>query len=301
MNRQDIIEMINATPAERIGILDFVKDKFIRNYNACNTGNQGELMYHRQLVHFNQIIAGSEKLRNADRFSLYACFVTAAANGYSLDPADNTVYLIPKGGRAHLWRQAGAHIHRLIRTNQIRHAEQVQLVYKGDTFTASKGKVLKHDQNFMGDEIIAGYIEFILTDGQSRFFIYRPSDWLGWRQKSDVPNGANWNFNNSGQPEAGFLKTKIAKHAATEKVWATGMQPVAPDAFQDVEIESDDVPTDTATPVPMPAASSIPPEVHIHQGGHATGQSGVAGGASPAGVTSTGPVKTQPAADDDSF
>ena len=254
MNRVNIIELINNTPATKIAVLDFVKDKFIQNYNACNPDKQGELMYHRQLIHFNQIINGSDKLKNADKFSLYACFVTAAANGYSLDPADNTVYLIPKGGKAHLWRQAGAHVHRLIRSNQIRHAEQVQLVYKGDNFMASKGRVIKHEQNFMGDEIIAGYQEFVLPDGQSRYFIYRPSNWESWRSKSDVPDGANWNFKGTNQPEEGFLKTKITKHACTEKVWATGMNPISPDAFQDVEIESDDIPSDL---VNMPTASVV--------------------------------------------
>lgn len=237
--RTEIIEIIRNTPPGRIASLDFVRDRFIQNYNACNPDKQGELMYHKQMIHFNQIIAGSEKLQNCDRFSLYACFATAAANGYSLDPADNTVYLVPKGGKACLWRQAGAHIHRLIRSNQITRAEQVQIVYKGDDFLASKGRVIKHNQAFASDEMIVGYQEFILPDGLSRFFIYSKFQWADWKAKSDVPNGDNWNWKNSGQPESGFLKTKITKHAATEKVWATGMQPIAPETFQDVEIESD--------------------------------------------------------------
>lgn len=259
MRRQDIIETINATPAGRIASLAFVQEKFIQNYNACNPDKQGELMYHRQMVHFNQIIAGSQKLQNSDRFSLYACFVTAAANGYSLDPADNTVYLVPKGGKAVLWRQAGAHVHRLIRTNQISRAEQVQLVYKGDVFKVMKSTVLEHIQNFGSNEIIAAYQEFILPDGKSRYFIYRQSNWDEWRLKSDVPDGENWNWKGSGQPREGFLKTKITKHACMEKVWATGMNPIVPDSFQDVEIETDDDLSDTVdTPTGPVASSSIP-------------------------------------------
>lgn len=269
-NRVQIIEIINSTPADRIASLDFVRDRFIQNYNACNPDKQGELMYHKQMIHFNQIIAGSEKLQQCNRFSLYACFATAAANGYSLDPADCTVYLIPKGGKAHLWRQAGAHIHRLIRSNQISRAEQVQIVFKGDNFLASKGRVLKHEQSFMSNEMVCAYQEFVLPDGLSRYFIYSKFDWEGWRQKSDVPNGSNWNFNNTNQPEPGFLKTKITKHAATEKVWATGMQPIAPESFQDVEIESDALelppaggdfqePTQTPTKLDTPPATGTAP------------------------------------------
>lgn len=270
--RLQIIEVIRSTPAGQIASLDFVRDRFIQNYNACNPDKQGELMYHKQMIHFNQIIAGSEKLQQCDRFSLYACFATAAANGYSLDPADNTVYLIPKGGKACLWRQAGAHIHRLIRSNQISRAEQVQIVYKGDDFLASKGRVIKHNQAFASDEMICAYQEFVLPDGLSRFFIYSKFQWADWRAKSDVPNGDNWNWKSSGQPESGFLKTKVTKHAATEKVWATGMQPIAPDSFQDVEIESDSLtvpsagqdfnePAGSATPARLetPAVTSTAP------------------------------------------
>jgi len=247
--RQEIIQMIMDTPPAQIASLPFVKAKFIENYNACNRspdgkpGTEGEMMYHRQQIHFVQIIMADDKtgaaLRGCNPFSLYACFATAAANGYSLDPADNVVYMIPKGGKACLWRQAGAHVHRLIRTNQIRHAEQVQLVYQGDAFRVSKGAVLTHESNFAGEKIIAAYQEFVLPDGKSRYFIYQPSDWTAWRSKSDMPNGPNWNSGPLGQPDPGFLRTKITKHACMEKVWATGMNPIQVETFEDVEIESD--------------------------------------------------------------
>lgn len=242
-NRQEIVQLIMNTPPAQIASLPFVKDKFIQNYNACNPGNQGEMMYHRQQIHFTQAIMADDKtgaaLRACNPFSLYAVFATAAANGYSLDPADNTVYIIPKGGVARLWRQAGAHVHRLMRTNQIAFADQVQIVYAGDNFVVSKGDVKEHDSKFTSEQYLAAYQRFELPDGKSRYFVYRPSDWNLWRSKSDVPDGANWKAGPLGQPDAGFLRTKVTKHACMEKVWATGMQPIIPQEFQDVEIESD--------------------------------------------------------------
>jgi hypothetical protein len=61
-----------------------VKEKFIKNYNLANRSENGDLMYHQQLVYFNQNIASSSQLQNADKFSLYACFITAAVKGYSI-------------------------------------------------------------------------------------------------------------------------------------------------------------------------------------------------------------------------
>src|SRR5690606_15733451 len=114
----------------KIAELEFVKNRFIENYNLANKSNAGDLMYHRQLVHFNQLVSANNQLANADKFSLYACFVTAAANGYSFDPEDNEVYLIARGGKAKLDRQAGAHVRRLKRTGQIKFVEQARLVYQ---------------------------------------------------------------------------------------------------------------------------------------------------------------------------
>jgi hypothetical protein len=58
-----------------------VKEKFIKNYNLANRSENGDLMYHRQLVYFNQSISSSKQLQEADKFSLYACFITASVKG----------------------------------------------------------------------------------------------------------------------------------------------------------------------------------------------------------------------------
>lgn len=253
-NVQTIMQVIQSTPAAQIAELDFVKGKYVENYNACHREKIGELMYHRQVIHFKQAIVGNDKLKSADPFSLYACFATAAVNGYSLDPADGEVYLIPRDGKACLDRQAGAFVRRLIRTGQIQYCEQAKLVYDGDAFRVQNGRVVAHVENFKTDTIIAGYVRMVVDDnGADRFFIYRKSDFESWRKKSPNPrtiqkNGQNgtylkeslWDNGvlNGTQPEPNFLRTKIVKHAAKEKCWATGLTPVVLDHYTEVEIES---------------------------------------------------------------
>ena len=256
MSKNNTLELIQNTAPAKIAELDMVKEKFINNYNLANGSTQGELMYHRQLVHFNQQVLKNQSITNADKFSLYACFVTAAVNGYSFDPEDNEVYLIARGGKACLDRQAGAHVRRLIKTRQIQFAEQSKLVYRGDIFEVENGRVVRHVEKFETEDIIAGYIRFVIDEkGNDRFFIYRKSDFEAWRKKSPNPktiqkNGQNGPYLSESlwdngvidgtQPEPGFLRTKIVKHACKEKCWATGSNPLGVETFEGIEIDAED-------------------------------------------------------------
>lgn len=255
---KNVMQIIQSTPAAQIAELDFVRERYIKNFNACHKEQVGELMYHRNVIHFKQAIANSASLAKCDTFSLYACFATAAVNGYSLDQQDNEVYLIPRGGKACLDRQAGAYVRRLMRTGQIQFAEQTKLVYQEDIFQVENGRVVKHVETFKSDTIVAGYVRMVVDEkGNDRFFIYRRSDWESWRKKSPNPatiqkNSQNgpylseslWDGGTLGgsQPEPNFLRTKIVKHAAKEKCWATGITPANVETFADVEIDTDEVP-----------------------------------------------------------
>lgn len=254
-----VMQVIQQTPPAQIADLDIVRDRYIQNYNACHKEKVGDLMYHRNVIHFKQAIAGSQQLAKCDPFSLYACFATAAVNGYSLDPNDNEVYVIARGGKACLDRQAGAYVRRLMRTQQAQFFEQAKLVYQGDIFQVENGRVLRHVESFQSDVIIAGYVRVVIGDsGEDRFFIYRKSDFESWRKKSTNPatvikrsqdgreytSESLWDNGviNGTQPEPNFLRTKIIKHAAKEKCWATGNTPAQVEVFEDIEIDSDDFP-----------------------------------------------------------
>lgn len=252
-NPKSVMDIIQNTKPQEIAALDFVKNKYIQNYNATNKDKNGELKYHRNMVYFNMLISANDKLKNADKFSLYACFVTAALNDYSLDPEDNDVYLIVRDGKAKLDKQTGAHLKRLIRTEQIKRAEQVKFVMQGDEFEfdEANSKVLKHIRKYVSEIIVVAYIKFELPDGKEVFFKYEKSDWESWRAKSPNPKtvektGQHGKYLSKSlwdnemldgiQPNPGFLRTKIAKHACNEKCWAPGRGPVVTEFF-DVEVE----------------------------------------------------------------
>ena len=274
---QNVIQIIQDTPAGQIADLQFVKDKYIENYNKCFKTTNGDLMYYRNVVHFKQIVMASASLQSADKFSLYACFATAAANGYSLDPADSEVYLIARGGKACLDRQAGSYISKLMRSGQIFGAEQAKLVYEGDLFQVENGQVSRHVENFKSDTIIAGYSKMILdTSGLGRFFIYRKSDFESWRKKSsnghtiikknkaggEYLSESLWDNGVAGgtQPEPNFLRTKIIKHAAKEKCWAAGIINATVESYPEVEVEMvDELPEPTGTYTPVMIVEPIKP------------------------------------------
>ncbi len=275
-NQAQVMHVIQSTPAAQIGDLDFVKKKYVTNYNACHKDQNGELMYHRNLVHFKQIMMSNENLKKVDPFSAYAVFVTAAVNGYSLDPGDNEVYIIPRDGKAYLDRQAGAYVKRLMRSGQIQYAEQAKLVYEGDDFIVKDGRVIDHIENFKTDIIKVGYIKVIIDEtGKDLHFIYRKSDWESWRSKSpnnksvmkpgkygDYLSPSLWDGGVVGgtQPDPNFLRTKIVKHAMKEKCWAIGTVPVNVETFSEIEVDLDEEGlkvTTTEFPVTQPPQQPV--------------------------------------------
>jgi len=240
---QGLMEIIKNTKPQEILGLDLVKKRFIQNYNLCNPGNMGDVMYHRQQVFLRQMITDDAGLANADPMSIYKAIVTLGAKGWSVDPQDKEVYLLAKGGKAVIWPQAQAHIRRLLNNKLVIYADQPKLVMDGDVFEEENGKV-RHIAKRQSKKIIAGYVRFVLDErGTEKFIIYDESDWESWRKESPQKDGKNWRGNDD-QPNPGFLRTKIIKHAAMDSSWPSGSTPIGAEVFNDVvdeEISDEDV------------------------------------------------------------
>lgn len=228
-----LMEIIKNTKPQEILGLELVKKRFIQNYNLCNSGNMGDVMYHRQQVFLRQMIADDKGLASADPMSIYKAIVTLGAKGWSVDPQDKDVYMLAKGGKVVLWPQAQAHIRRLLNNKLIVYADQPKLVMEGDFFEEENGKV-KHIAKRQSKKIIAGYIRFVLDDrGTEKYIVYDESDWESWRNESQQKDGKNWR-GNDGQPNPGFLRTKLIKHAAMDTSWPSGSTPVGMETYNDV-------------------------------------------------------------------
>jgi len=246
-----LVQIINNTEPLKIATLELVHERFVNHYNLTNVNKMGEIEYQRQMIFFNQAIASNDQLKNADRFSHYAAFMTLAINGWDLDPQAKQVYFLAMGGKAVIWPQAPAQVAKLINRGSINHVNQPKLVYKSElpSFKVSMGKVVAHEENFDiqdDDKIVAAYIIYVIDEkGTEKHFIYKPSDWEAWRSKSKQPNGGNWVSKNQ-QPDPGFLRTKVVKHSATDPSWPTVKNPSA-EKFNNVvvDLDEDDVEVQT--------------------------------------------------------
>ncbi len=245
---QTLMAQLANTPISQIPEMEMVRNKYISNYNICNNCNDGEIMYHRNLIFIKQAIAGFGAVK-VDPFSVYACITTMAVDGLSAAPDDAEVYLYPKDGKMKLQKQAGSHVKRLIQSGQVLSIKKVNLVYDGDIYEVEDGRVAKHTERFQSERIIAGYVIYILPDGSERHFTYRPSQWESWRASSPQANGANWRYKPldapkdyvAYQPKPGFLETKLISHSATSKSWIPGRRPATVEIYSDVFTHEDEV------------------------------------------------------------
>jgi hypothetical protein len=227
----NIYKEIEATKAIDVPFLPLVKDKYIQNYNAVHGGTNGELMYHRNMGFMKNLVDTNPKIAGCTPFSVYACLTTCAAYGYSLDPADEQVYLIPYGNKLSISKQPGEKLHRLYRTKQVVKNTPVTLVYENDKFSIVDG-FPKHEAFRPVGQIVAGYVIFTLPGGKQQPFIYWKEDWEIWRTSAPDKNGSNWRASvwdekataliSTNQPKPNFLKSKIISHACTEKCWLPG-------------------------------------------------------------------------------
>lgn len=224
-------------------VMPWVHERFVLNHNRINNSNDGQMALQRQLLVYKKLLAENEQLRNATVQSHYKCLIEASIKGWSLDPADNQVYVLSyvtkAGNNAVLQPQAGAYVARLIKTGQIEYANPVEIVYKGDTFKFSNGEVVEHTRKFETEQIVAAYVKISLPGNSPRnkkelTFLYTPEDWNAWRKKSKIPDSDNWAGGSNKQPIVAFLKTKVMLHACKEKCWAAGEAYLNTEHYPDV-------------------------------------------------------------------
>ena len=264
---QKTMELINKHKANEIPELAEVREKYIQNYNACNEGGNGQFMYDRNLVFLQQILNSTPAFKDCNAFSVYAVMTTIAAYGYSVDPQDDHIYLIPREGRLCISKQAGAHLMRLYKTKQIVYNGEPTLIYEGDIFTKKNG-LIEHEECYKSDKIVGGYVKFTLdAAGTQRHISYKMSDIAVWKSKSPQSGGPNWSFGDLKQPAPGFLRTKIMLHACKEKCWVPGNSEISKvESFgnvfitEDAEVEVLESTTNAtmAEIIPEPAAQPAP-------------------------------------------
>lgn len=243
--KKAILDLINNTAVNQIPNLPEVEEKFIANYNLSNESKNGAVVWHSRKVAILQAINEQSALSNCDKFSVYACIVQMAVNDYDPAKEADEIYLIPRGGKMCIDRQAGVYVKRLIQSKQITGVQQVAFVRNGDRFVWNNGVNHIHEERMQSPEIIAAYVFFDLPSGKQKGVRFTQDDWSAWRESSPLKNGTLWNY--KGQPNLGFLATKIIKHACQLKIWSTHKKVLLTEYFPNVEIDSEDLPMETTT------------------------------------------------------
>lgn len=221
-----------------------VRNQFISVYNSI-WGDNGENVYEREAIYFNQQLRDKEKLRECSGTSIFYAFIDLAVRGLTLSPGTQALcYLIPRSTKIgvdasgrDLWEKVcnltisgyGELVLRA-KAGQIRHADNPVIVYDGDRFEYGEQdgrKVVNYMSAFprKSNKIIACFMKITRADGTIDYSVMTEQDWLRLQGYSAKNNSyydakaqrrvekANELYNVGGQIDTGFLVAKCIKHA----------------------------------------------------------------------------------------
>lgn len=125
--------------------IGFVKERFIKNYEAITGHKDGENRYATEVFHYTALCEEKPELKKGSKFSHFAAIVKAGTTGLSF-AKEGQLYPILYGNIVKV--QIGAHGKRelLRRMPNVKMIHEAQLVIKGDEFEHDKlnNKIVKH-------------------------------------------------------------------------------------------------------------------------------------------------------------
>lgn len=226
-----------------------VHDRFVKIYESIHGEGMGEGAYQRESNYFKQAMLASDKLRNAESFSIFLAFIDLAVCGLSLAPGTQTqCYVEARGYKTGQKDERGSDIYAnkaalvvsgygelIIRqkAGQILHADNPVLVYEEDLFSFSDKngrKTVDYTCRIphTSGHIVACYMHITRIDGSDDYAIMLEEDWLRLKEFSAKSNRGKWNpttrqydagdanalySSANGGIDPGFLKAKCIKHA----------------------------------------------------------------------------------------
>jgi len=165
-------ELAEARSVKDALSLNFVRDTFIRNYEAITGRKDGNNRFMSEVFHYLEIINANDKLKKADRFSHFSALVKAGTTGLSFSK-EGQLYPIPYGDTVKV--QIGAHGKRelLRRMPSVKFVGEGQVILKGDTYKHDKlnNILLEHITSEKQppatlENIVASYFRIIFSDNK---------------------------------------------------------------------------------------------------------------------------------------
>lgn len=239
LKQAQLIKQLKATDVVRN---DYVRQQFINVYNAI-WREDGELVYNREALYFNQKLRENQALRGCTGMSVFLAFIDLAVRGLTLEPSSQPLcYLLsrkhkittPQGEqwetRCELTISGYGELVLRARAGQIQHADNPVIVYEGDDFSFGEKDGHKY-VNYCcriprtSNKIIACFIKITRCDGTVDYSVMTENDWKRLESYSAKNNSyydvekkqrverANVLYNVQGQIDPGFLAAKCIKHA----------------------------------------------------------------------------------------
>lgn len=116
--------------------LDFVQDRFIKNYEAVTGRKDGENKFQSEVFALLELCEDKPDLKNVDRFYHFAALVKVATTGLSL--RDNKLYVIPSGKGLKVQSSPAGKREQFEMMKEVKRVPESQLVMKGDKFVHDK-------------------------------------------------------------------------------------------------------------------------------------------------------------------
>lgn len=194
---QELVQAPSVKAALQVG---FVRERFIKNYEAITGRKDGDNRFQAEVFHYLDLIQENEKLKNADRFSHFAAIVKAGTTGLSFGK-EGQLYPILYGNVVKV--QIGAHGKRelLRRMPNVKMVGEGQVVLKGDEFKHDKAnnKIITHipadkQPALTLDNILASYFRIIWKDGDYTDVVVYHDEIVKAKSKSKMQSDqSTWN------------------------------------------------------------------------------------------------------------
>lgn len=234
-----IMRISSASELEALSVPEligspYLLEKFSHLFNVVHRTNNGITRFEADKFFFNKLLAENPKLKECTRVSVMGCLMEGAIDGLSVNPTDKETYFIPE--RVSIGEREGQKIYEVrlsrkiqavgelrlrINAGQIRHAENVVVVYEGDSFEVSENngvKGVKYSAKIprQSSKVIACFVKIVRLDGTIDFFYQTEEDFNRLREYSSKRNFGKPNAlysSNNGSIDSGFAATKVLKHA----------------------------------------------------------------------------------------
>lgn len=248
----------NAKSVKEILRLDFAKDRYVNNFQAMSGRTDGLQQFESEALNFMELANNKPEIMNADKFSIVAGFMRAAAWNLSFLGNDLSVFVRSK--KLVVEPQAHGKRRLLEKMPGVKEVKEGVVVFAKDEFAAdvANDKVHKHIQTWPRPEakpenVVGAYCRIVYDDGHTRDIIIDASEIKKARESSQMQDGGKLWINHYGEAvkkttynRAFKVMWRKPEAAVLYQQWeAPEKDDFVPGEFQEAEVVGEPIMPDT--------------------------------------------------------